>query len=208
MDLNNYSKVDLDNISNVFWQSTKDEYRERDNEKYRKGWKDTMEYRQYHCKIVADLALSFHNEVNYLDIDENLLYISCLLHDVRKIEKSHNIMGEKYLKKSFIAKEYFTEEDIRKIATFIKYHKGSKIDMSREAFSISITEKEFKYYLLLIRVADKISKLVYMNKYKKLQEEDKNKTKENIYKITLPIVQGEEDLEAIREELLNKIEKM
>ena len=84
-------------INDNLWKESINEYNERYADRY---IKDKMMYRKIHCKIVADLAKDMFNSIfSYLDeIEsriylENVLYLGCLTHDIRKFDKKHAAYG-------------------------------------------------------------------------------------------------------------------
>ena len=83
-----FKKKELLKLSNDLWNKSRDEYLQiySDEDVY----KDIMDYRKYHCKIVADLAIEMFDEFYsqlFADSDtrKNSLYFACLVHDIKKL---------------------------------------------------------------------------------------------------------------------------
>lgn len=95
-----FKKKELLKLSNDLWNRSRDEYSQiySDEDVY----KDIIDYRQYHCKIVADLAIEMFNEYyNKLfedndinDTIKNSLYFACLVHDIKKLILNIVRMGQ------------------------------------------------------------------------------------------------------------------
>ena len=76
-----FKKKELLKLSNDLWNRSRDEYSQiySDEDVY----KDIMDYRQYHCKIVADLAIEMFNEYYNKLFEDN---------DINDTIKTHYIL--------------------------------------------------------------------------------------------------------------------
>lgn len=174
-----FDKKNLLIQSNILWDKSRAEYDEIYNDE--DEYKDIMDYRQLHSKVVADLALSFYD--NYFkDIcgtsDEKLkssLYFGCLVHDTKKLTQNHNLVGADFLKSSadLIDTSFF---DLSLSYVLVRYHTASKKRNTAEYFKeISDLSAEIKILLLFTRLSDKLSKLVVKSSYKEIMPADVDK---------------------------------
>jgi exopolyphosphatase/guanosine-5'-triphosphate,3'-diphosphate pyrophosphatase len=169
------NKEELLLLSNVLWDESRSEYKLcRDEEEY----KDIMDYRQLHSKIVADLAIKmfddYYDELFKKDEFRRMgLYFGCLTHDIKKIDEDHHIKGAEFIENSLISKDY----DIRAIKCFskiVEYHKAKKEKKKDDKYmeEISNLDNEMKTLILFSRISDKLSKFVYKSKYKRITEKN------------------------------------
>ena len=94
------NKENLLRLSNILWDKSRELYGEiYENED---SFKDIMDYRQLHSKIVADLAVNMFDKyfLKLLGTADPAyrpsLYFACLIHDVRKLNKKHNLAGARF----------------------------------------------------------------------------------------------------------------
>ena len=173
------SEKELLELSNKLWDRSREDYEEAydDEDQY----KDLMDYRQLHSKIVADLAIKFFDQY-YNDLFEDdwckrtALYFGGLTHDIKKISEKHNVVGAVFVKEALdsSAGKVFDNEIINDIYTIIKYHKAKKEKKKDFKYmdEIDRLDSQNKTVILFIRIADKLSKLVYKSNYKEIHEKD------------------------------------
>lgn len=171
-----FKKKELLKLSNDLWNKSRDEYLQiySDEDVY----KDIMDYRKYYCKIVADLAIEMFDEFYsqlFADSDtddtrKNSLYFACLVHDIKKINPKHSKAGAKFIKDADEIREitYINKSIVRKI---IKYHKSKKNKKDSDYLKkISNMDNELKFLIVLIRISDKLSKLIFKSEYMNIDE--------------------------------------
>lgn len=183
-------KEKLLDLSNMLWEMSKEEY--KDKYKY-SAIKDILLYRRIHCKCVADLSESmFNNNFNKEYSEEqikylrNILYLSALTHDIRKLDKKHAISGAEWMYKKLQGIRYsFTDEEgnlieapvvdtntTNLICTLIEMHKSLKTvktNIDKESINDDI-----KQLVLFLRLADKLSKLLVESSLRKVNVNEVN----------------------------------
>lgn len=163
------------------------EYNERYSDRY---IKDKIMYRKIHCKIVADLGKDmFNSNFSFLNLKENrmylenVLYLGCLTHDIRKFDKKHAAYGANWMISKLTDDEYCKRNDIpiisldvcNDICILIKFHKSKNIEKSiiDEADSTNyIIDENIKPLIFFIRVSDKLSHFVIESRFKVITEKD------------------------------------
>lgn len=131
-------------------------------------YKNAMQYRKYHSKLVSDIAL----EILYLHVmpdlqkveqAEDILYLASLLHDIKKFDEKHNKAGAKWFMENIDEYLDIDEENKKYIRKLISKHKlGTKLKKYKN---------ELLYLILIIRVSDKLSKLKEKANYSCINEE-------------------------------------
>ena len=131
-------------------------------------YKNAMQYRKYHSKLVSDIAL----EILYLHVmpdlqkveqAEDILYLASLLHDIKKFDEKHNKAGAKWFMENIDEYLDIDEESKKYIRKLISKHKlGAKLKKYKN---------ELLYLILIIRVSDKLSKLKEKANYSCIKEE-------------------------------------
>ena len=177
-------------INDNLWKESIKEYNERYADRY---IKDKMMYRKIHCKIVADLAKDMFNSIfSYLDeIEsriylENVLYLGCLTHDIRKFDKKHGAYGANWIMSKLADNEYCQNNNIpvfsidicNDICILIKFHKSKNVEkslMNEHNLENYIIKEYMKPLIFLIRLADKLSHFVVESKFKVITEKDVKK---------------------------------
>lgn len=131
-------------------------------------YKNAMQYRKYHSKLVSDIAL----EILYLHVmpdlqkveqAEDILYLASLLHDIKKFDEKHNKAGATWFMENIDEYLDIDEESKKYIRKLISKHKlGAKLKKYKN---------ELLYLILIIRVSDKLSKLKEKANYSCIKEE-------------------------------------
>ena len=200
------SKENLLDLSNMLWDMSKREYKEK--YKY-DAIKDILIYRRTHSKVTADLAESmfdnnFNKEYNKDQIKylKNVLYLASLTHDIRKLDKRHASSGAEWMYKKLQGIRYsYTDEtgnfievpivDINTsnlVCTLIEMHKGRKSEkINRQEEAIN---EDIKLLVLFIRLADKLSKLVVESNLRKINVNEINTKVDEVFnKYTLSVTE-------------------
>lgn len=133
-------------------------------------YKNAMQYRKYHSKLVSDIALKILSlnsqvipELQQVEQVEDVLYLACLLHDIKKFDEKHNKVGAKWFMENIDEYLDIDEESKKYIRKLISKHKlGAKLKKYK---------KELLYLILVIRVSDKLSKLKEKANYSCINEE-------------------------------------
>jgi len=197
-------------LSSILWDKSRDEYENLCNDE--DEYKDILDYRQFHSKIVADLALKFLNDYyrGLFEVDKSIrdiLYFGALTHDIKKISKRHNEEGAIFIKNYLKSLEVrtFDDESIEKIYRIIKYHKAKKEKKKDSEYleEISKLDNKFKTAILFIRIADKLSKLAYKSKYKLIKEKDVDEKMYGIISKSTEFIWDKEKLKKVFD-LINK----
>lgn len=152
----NYKKVIFINCRIDFIQVTIKDIKKSCN-RMKDMYKDAMKYREYHSKVVAEIAMKLLDntdkwlkDVN-LDIncyERNVLYLACLTHDIRKFHKKHHDKGAKWFKDNVVLENSLAINDVY---ILIKNH-NIKITIKKK---INYT---MKILILILRLSDKLSK--------------------------------------------------
>lgn len=159
-------------ISYDIWDRSIEEYKKTMNDYNNVTYKDAMKYRYYHSKLTGDIALKLYRKyiINKNDGNERILYLSALIHDIKKIDKKHSLVGADWIRKNI--KDFFEmcDEDIEKVALLVRYHKSSvkKIE--------NIQDENILDLILILQVADSLSKFREKAVYKEI-DYDKLKKK-------------------------------
>jgi len=206
------SLCDLLEINEKLWKGSMREYNERYSDRY---IKDKIMYRKIHCKIVADLGKDmFNSNFSCLNLKENriylenVLYLGCLTHDIRKFDKKHGAYGANWMLSKLTDDEYCKKNNIpilsidvcNDICILIKFHKSNNLQKSiiDEAISNNyIVDENIKSLLFFIRLSDKLSHFIVESKFKVITEKDVlKKTNEFLIKMNDSLLE---------EDLLNKV---
>lgn len=169
-------KKELLRLSNLLWDKSRNNYSKLyENED---SYKDIMDYRQLHSKVVADLAVNMFDtyykhfygkaEAYY----KSSLYFACLIHDVRKIDKKHNFKGANFFfkHKNLVSSNLY---DIELVFNIVNFHSADKKGTDLEYINkIMNLNDNVKLLILFTRLSDKLSKLVVKSKYKRISTED------------------------------------
>lgn len=206
-----FKKEELLKLSNELWDESRKEYKLNMNED---EYKDIMEYRQLHSKIVADLAIKMFDDhyENLFKSDECRrmeLYFGCLTHDIKKIDEKHHKKGAKFIR-SALELRGFNDNVIKNIFKIIKYHKSKsqkKKDFEYKQ-EVAKLDNEMKTLILFTRLADKLSKLVYKSNYKLITEKKIDEKLSEIKKNSYEFMWNKEELnkvfESIKITVMNK----
>lgn len=137
------------------------------------GIKQNMDSRKLHSEITADLALyifdKFTGNFNGDFFEDRKrsrfeLYFACLTHDIKKFSENHALVGGEFVY-SMISSLYFDEECRNNIRAIIVHHKRVK-KSSIYYDNIKKMDNELKTLILIERLADKLSRIVYKSNYK------------------------------------------
>ncbi|MBE6049757.1 MAG: hypothetical protein E7214_03610 [Clostridium sp.] len=198
------SKENLLELSNVLWEMSKEEYKEK--YKY-SAIKDILLYRRIHCKSVADLAEAMFNDNFNKECSEeekkylkNILYLAALTHDIRKLDKKHAISGARWMEKKLQGIRYsFNDEEgnlievpvvddntANLVCMLIEMHKSLKsVKINRTEEDIN---EDIKILILFLRMADKLSKPLLESSFRKINADEINiKVNEVMIKYTFAI---------------------
>lgn len=197
-------------LSDKLWDKSRNYYEKvcSDEDEY----KDILDYRQLHSKIVADLAIKFFDDYyeDLFEIDKSkrtVLYLAGLTHDIKKMDKNHNEEGAKFIKDALESPEFkvFNDKMIEEIYKIIKYHKAKKEKKKDLEYiqDIDILGIKTKTVILFIRIADKLSKLVYKSRYKMICEKAVDEKMFGIINKSIEFIWDKEKLERIFD-LINK----
>ena len=170
------NKENLLRLSNILWDKSRELYGEiYENED---SFKDIMDYRQLHSKIVADLAVNMFDKyfLKLLGTADPAyrpsLYFACLIHDVRKLNKKHNLAGARFFleNQGLLTSSLY---DLQLVFCIVNYHsadkKGKDLEYMNEIGNLS---DDIKLLLLFTRLSDKLSKLVLKSHYKEISPEE------------------------------------
>lgn len=159
-------------ISYDMWGRSIEEYKDLLDKKdsSRNLYKDAMKYRYYHSKLTGDLSLELYRRYNdILKKDDNsggrVLYLAALTHDIKKIDKKHSLAGAEWIRRNI--RDFFNIEDVdvEDIATLIRFHKSS-INKKDE-----FRDENIGILILILQMADGISKLKEKSIYKSVDDE-------------------------------------
>lgn len=166
------NKEELLRLSNTLWDKSRNLYGEiYENED---SFKDIMDYRQLHSKIVADLALNMFDKY-FIELFGTAkptyrpsLYFACLVHDVKKLDLKHNLAGARFfLENKDILNS--TLYDLELVFSLTNYHSADKKGKDLEYINeIRNLNDDIKLLLLFTRLSDKLSKLVVKSAYRKI----------------------------------------
>lgn len=188
----------------------------------KESYKDIMEYRQLHCRIVADLSCRIYNEYfeGVSKKESNILYLAALIHDIKKIDKKHYKKGKKFIKSNLaevinmsgieLEEENKIEKRIVKIVDMHKLIDDSKGNEEVKKYNKKremLENENLINQVFCIRVGDKLSKLEYKGYYDdeiKDSEYLKVKIKEKIENETEDLINIEGYLKSIREQILEE----
>lgn len=170
------NKENLLRLSNILWDKSRELYEQiYDNED---SFKDIMDYRQLHSKIVADLALNMFDKY-FLKLFDSAnpayrpsLYFACLVHDVKKLDKKHNLAGARFLldNKDVLNSTLY---DLELVFCLTNYHSADKKGKDLEYINeIRNLNDEIKLLLLFTRLSDKLSKLVVKSSYREISPQE------------------------------------
>lgn len=146
---------------------------EDDNDDEKTIIKDAIRYRRYHSKLVANIAIEIFDD-NFKqwaghkkneDMFRKTLYTACLLHDIRKLDDYHCFKGAEWVENN-ISKYIMCDDYIDDIYQVIRNHSLEK-DLEGEL------RPAIKVLVLIIRIADKASKLQENSNYKEIKKLDK-----------------------------------
>lgn len=147
-------------------------------------------YRKIHCKIVADLGKDmFNSNFGYLNLNENrmylenVLYLSSLIHDIKKFNKKHGTYGANWIISKLTDNEYCIRNNIpilsldicNDVFMLIKFHKSKSIektiinDFNSESYLVN---ENIKILLFFIRLSDKLSHFVVDSRFKVITEKE------------------------------------
>lgn len=175
----------LEEMSKNLWIKSNKKAEEKDKVEEMKG-------REEHCKKVSQIALLLFENIykkSLIDINDKekdyekkVLYISSLLHDVKKYKKKHHIAASEYVKKKLTE---IDKDEMEDIGIIIKGH-NSEDDIKFIYDSKKISSNNLIKLILIIRYADKLSKLDNYNDEESINEKIKkvnNESKHIIQKI-------------------------
>ena len=142
-----------------------------------------MLYRKIHCKIVADLSIDiFDDNISYFEVDnkmylENILYLGCLTHDIKKYDKKHCTSGSEFIAGILKNDQFIKENNIPKfdhiiideICSIIRFHKSKSIDSFKE--NLSSNHMEIKPLIFITRICDKMSSFSIESRFKIIKKE-------------------------------------
>lgn len=179
--LKNFEETSLDEIlfiSYEMWEQSIEEYKKTIDFENNITYKDAMKYRYYHCKLTGDIALNLYRKYsNNKDEEVRLIYLAALIHDIKKLHKKHSIAGAEWAEVNL--KEYFniSNEDVEIVALLIRHHKSSKRKLDY------IDDKNIINLIILLQIADSLSKFKEKSLYKEVDEEKvSKKLKEVLFK--------------------------
>lgn len=156
--IKNINCNELMNISDILWVDSIADFQKQIYERKKhciKVSRISMDLFKYFLKnktlLVNEELISEKNE-KYL---KKILYFSSLTHDIRKFEEDHHIKSAEYVCSEL---EYdISEKDLKNINILISAH-NSKEDISFIDNVEKVDEDEMKLLIIIIRLADKISK--------------------------------------------------
>lgn len=154
-------------------------------------------FRKMHCKVVADLSLDvFDDNISYFNFYhnkmylENVLYLGCLTHDIKKFDKKHCASGSSFVKNKLTDTEFlkenhiplFDEDIVDEIASIIRFHKSKKIYTETEHIESETKEhiaQSIKSLIYITRICDKMSSFSVECRFRTI---DKNEIKNQFSK--------------------------
>lgn len=158
------SMEDILEISYDIWDRSIEEYKKSINNDNNATYKDAMKYRYYHSKLTGDIALKIYRKyiIDKDDMNERILYLSALTHDIKKIDKKHSMVGADWVRNNL--KDFFdiSYEDIEKVALLVRYHKSSVKKIEH------IKDKNILNLILVLQIADSLSKFREKAVYKEI----------------------------------------
>lgn len=162
---------DILEISNTIWKKSSDDYKnslDKEN-KLKTVYKDGLKYRYYHCKITADLVLDLYSKNKIIKaIEQNILalkilYMSALLHDIRKFNNKHGVEGAKWIKENLRLFVEIDDEVLECICALVRSHKSTKIETEKVVINdVLIPLKELLYILQISDEASKMKEKIYL----------------------------------------------
>lgn len=182
----NIEKTGLREISNTLWNKSIEEYEKSIiSEDMKDVFKDAMRYRQYHSKLVSDIAIEIFecnlknilSEVENIEYQRKILYLSSLIHDIKKLDKNHNKIGAQWVEENIKDYLIIDNQSVEDICKIISKHKQ---DANLKACKINLL-----FLILIIRVADKLSKLKEKSNYMEIKEEEISNIVKKVRKKTL-----------------------
>ena len=150
--INNVSFEEFKDITDSLWEESITDVEKR------------MYKRKRHCNQVARISMEL---IEYLlekglilikkeKYAKQILYFSSLVHDIRIFEKDHHIRSAKYVCSEL--ENDIKKDDLQNVDILIKAH-NSEEDISFVKQTNEISEIEMKYLIVIIRLANKISKV-------------------------------------------------
>lgn len=169
------------------WKDSSDEYLENVDEDLEDLIKDTMRYRRYHCFLVGEAAINLleknYELLNLVDNDSidyyKVLYISSLLHDIKKIDKKHGKAASKWLKDKKERLNILSDEEFQAVRLLIKYHN------MKSKKKVKLLEEdpldEVLKLLFILMISDKLSKLIDESNYRIIDGEEKDNVFQKVF---------------------------
>ena len=190
------NKENLLRLSNILWDKSRELYGEiYENED---SFKDIMDYRQLHSKIVADLAVNMFDKyfLKLLGTADTAyrpsLYFACLIHDVRKLNKKHNLAGARFFleNQGLLTSSLY---DLQLVFCIANYHSADK------------KGKDLEYINEIRNLSDdiKLSKLVLKSHYKEISPEEVDMVLKKINNNSKELLDFNDDISEILKEIEN-----